>query len=331
MSKFQSLKIYMEQRLTAAVDDILGHFERTMLEYEEETERRHRDYLGVILAAETKHQITGFSPDLQQLLTETKDTLSEQQQLEESTAVDLEDAEPEPLNIKIEEAETNMTMLKLSHVYTKTEDEKEEPQSSQLQHRQTDKTVSLDGEDGGRLEQDTSDVKPKLKVRVEDRRVTQKPYSRQNHGISLNDTRSNSRNLYRCSECGKIFSSPSYLKLHIRCHTGERPFRCPICRKSFSWKGRMQKHVRIHTGEKPFRCSVCGKMFSENGNLKVHMRIHTGEKPFTCSICGKAYAQRGNMKSHMMVHKGETIVKRSVHQPSKLTGGESAAKSDVKF
>uniref|UniRef100_A0A1A7YUT1 C2H2-type domain-containing protein n=1 Tax=Iconisemion striatum TaxID=60296 RepID=A0A1A7YUT1_9TELE len=306
MSKFQSLKMYMKQRLTAAVDDILGHFEKTMLEYEEETERRHRDFLGVILAAETKHQIAGLSPE----------TPSEQQHLEESAAVDLEDPEPEPLHIKTEKEETNITMLNLSPVYMKTEDEQEEPRSSQLQHRQTDKnTDSLDGENDGRLERDASDVKPKSKARVEDRSVTQKPCSRQDRGISLNDSRSNSRNLYRCSECGKIFGSPSYLKLHVRCHTGERPFRCPICRKSFSWKGRMQKHIRIHTGEKPFRCSVCGKMFSENGNLKVHMRIHTGEKPFSCSICGKSYAQRGNMKSHMTVHKGETMVKRSVHQP----------------
>lgn len=54
MSKLQSLKVYISQRLSAAVDDILGHLEMTILEYEEETERRHRDF-----SAEVKHQGTG--------------------------------------------------------------------------------------------------------------------------------------------------------------------------------------------------------------------------------------------------------------------------------
>ncbi|KAI4817412.1 hypothetical protein KUCAC02_010813 [Chaenocephalus aceratus] len=42
MSRLQSLKQYINQRLTAAVEDIFEHFERTITEYEEEMDLRHR-------------------------------------------------------------------------------------------------------------------------------------------------------------------------------------------------------------------------------------------------------------------------------------------------
>ena len=40
-----------------------------------------------------------------------------------------------------------------------------------------------------------------------------------------------SNNKHRCKFCGKGFSSDSALKIHIRSHTGERPFACNECGK----------------------------------------------------------------------------------------------------
>lgn len=42
MSKVQMLKTFVNQRLTAAAEEIFGLFERTIAEYEEEIDRQRR-------------------------------------------------------------------------------------------------------------------------------------------------------------------------------------------------------------------------------------------------------------------------------------------------
>ncbi|KAE9411584.1 hypothetical protein BT96DRAFT_1011369 [Gymnopus androsaceus JB14] len=52
---------------------------------------------------------------------------------------------------------------------------------------------------------------------------------------------------HQCGYCGKRFSRPSGLKIHLTTHTGEKPYVCPEegCHRSFSVRSNMRRHVRI--------------------------------------------------------------------------------------
>lgn len=82
---------------------------------------------------------------------------------------------------------------------------------------------------------------------------------------------------HSCVICGKTFSRVRNLRIHQRCHTGEKPYGCTQCGRCFSQAGDLKKHKRVHTGEKPYFCNQCGKSFSRGENLKRHQKIHIGE------------------------------------------------------
>lgn len=78
---------------------------------------------------------------------------------------------------------------------------------------------------------------------------------------------------YCCSVCEKRFGNCSHLAAHIRTHTGERPYRCEICRKTFITTSALNRHQTIHTEGKHFVCSYCGKSFKWMESLGRHVRI----------------------------------------------------------
>ncbi|XP_044251025.2 zinc finger protein 678-like [Drosophila takahashii] len=78
---------------------------------------------------------------------------------------------------------------------------------------------------------------------------------------------------------------------------------CPYCQKIYQRKWNLKLHIRTHSGERPYKCSQCTKSFTRSCYLISHMADHTGELPFKCRYCPRAYRFRSSCSRHMQRHR----------------------------
>ncbi|XP_042370069.1 zinc finger protein 664-like [Plectropomus leopardus] len=344
MSSVEYLREFVNERLTAAAEEIFGVFKRTIVEYEEELERQRR-----LLDSVWKPENEIYRKELPQqhvCKEEEEDEFPADQQpcIQESSGLDQE--EPEPLQIKQEQEE--LCSSQQGEQLEDTEGFMLTVSYEEGDHRE-DQTLDFNSEDTlSASETESVDNIPVITYVIPEansdhqlrphnsqvaERQAQKGGERGDSGSTGNaelhskesDHASNSQtnNVYasttsnmhhntrtgeksfKCETCGKVFKVRSRLQKHTRIHTGEKPYLCTTCGKKFSYKSVLKKHIRIHTGEKPCLCTICGKRLCNMTSLTRHIRTHTGEKPYACKICGAAYRVNDDLKVHMRIHTGD--------------------------
>ncbi|KFM63898.1 Sal-like protein 4, partial [Stegodyphus mimosarum] len=56
---------------------------------------------------------------------------------------------------------------------------------------------------------------------------------------------------HQCPSCKYVAVSRSNLQIHMRIHTGERPYICPFCGKRFRQSGTMYRHQQHNCSRGP--------------------------------------------------------------------------------
>lgn len=319
MSKRQTLRGLVNERLTAAAEEIFALFEGTIAEYEvelcrsnEEIQRKQRLLDSVLNPKVLLHRGHGLDHEI----TETPQIKEEPG--EQSLLRREEEQLPEPVPEILFCVKTETSVPQQTELRVKTQTEDISPEFLLKTEENTQRSSDTgNGEQWGpplsfsaaQMEV-TANVDEyslnNIRDTAQKASLSSKYMSTQGTSDTVNRPTFTSERLYLCSVCQKSFGSKADLQRHDRVHTGERPFSCPTCDKTFKDKSHLTMHIRRHTGEKPYSCPICKKAFVNQSELNVHNKSHTGEKPFSCSICKKHFVYKSYLKIHTMrVHTGE--------------------------
>ncbi|XP_015229876.1 PREDICTED: zinc finger protein with KRAB and SCAN domains 1-like [Cyprinodon variegatus] len=284
MSKIEMLRLLINQRLTAAAEEIFGVFGRTIAEYEEEISRSR-------LEIDRQRRLLELCRKPRISLQADSSAVSDQRDW--SSSLDLNEEEPST-RVKEEEQEQDVWIDHPDELPGRRSEQnnvsfvlfQNRAAETQLDNGSTGSPVSkYQSHDLGDLEMDPQ---PGTSIQQTCSDLTEdQPGFEADAGNSLHDCLdaglTKALDSYICTICGQGFYERDQWTRHMRIHRKidgkvDKSFTCDICGKRLTRSDGYQKHLRVHTGEKPYSCHVCGRSFSDNSNYKRHMRRHTREK-----------------------------------------------------
>ncbi|XP_026155812.1 zinc finger protein 250-like isoform X2 [Mastacembelus armatus] len=257
MSKIEMLRVLINQRLTAAAEEIFGVFGRTIAEYEEEISRskleidRQRRLLDLSRTPQVSLQGGAGSCPWSCGPDEARPAHIKKEE-EDAWAVPQEDT-------RMDQSDAKFVLFAETNVQEKfpTQDLQDTVLDPQLGPSVQQTCPDPDDEDSGNNQAQSAELEASL---------------------------SEPDSPYVCAICGRTFAQRGHWANHAQVHRKvetktDKSYTCDICGKRLTRFDGYQKHLRIHTGEKPYCCDECGRRFSDNSNYKRHIRTHAGQKP----------------------------------------------------